>query len=197
MDEKFIVVNIKEYIKLGDQGINALKKIFSKFNCNKNKDVEHFLLNQSIEFSKKNQSVTYLILNQNNGLILGYFTITIKPIIVHGECFSKNIQRKFARVSEQNTSDGTYNMSAYLIAQIGKNFHDDVRLAITGKRLLEIALDKIMELQYMVGGMVVFLEADNNEKLMKFYELENGFKRFDVRQTKDEKHTLVQLLKVL
>lgn len=88
-------------------------------------------------------------------------------------------------------------MSAYLIAQIGKNFHDDVRLAITGKRLLEIALDKIMELQYMVGGMVVFLEADNNEKLMKFYELENGFKRFDVRQTKDEKHTLVQLLKVL
>ena len=52
----------------------------------------------------------------------------------------------------------------------------------------------------MAGGMVVFLEAEDNEKLMNFYEGKNGFRRFDVRETKtgeEYKHTLVQLLKVL
>lgn len=56
------------------------------------------------------------------------------------------------------------------------------------------------ELQYMAGGMVVFLEAEDKEKLMHFYEDKNGFKRFSVRQAKPkdgEDHKLVQLLKVL
>ena len=39
---------------------------------------------------------------------------------------------------------------------------------------------------------------EENEKLLHFYEDENGFKRFDVRKTKtNESHTLIQLLKVL
>lgn len=46
-----------------------------------------------------------------------------------------------------------------------------------------------------------FLEAEDKEKLMHFYEDENGFKQFDVRETKcsdnDEIHKLVQLLKVM
>lgn len=53
----------------------------------------------------------------------------------------------------------------------------------------------------MAGGMVIFLEAEDKEKLMHFYEDENGFKQFDVRETKcsdnDEIHKLVQLLKVM
>ena len=31
-------------------------------------------------------------------------------------------------------------------------------------------MDTIKELQYMTGGMVIFLEAENEEKLMRFYE---------------------------
>ena len=48
--------------------------------------------------------------------------------------------------------------------------------------------------------MVVFLETENNDKLLHFYEVQNGFKRFDTREVKenfDEAHTLIQLLKVL
>lgn len=49
--------------------------------------------------------------------------------------------------------------------------------------------------------MVIFLEAEDKEKLLHFYEDENGFKRFDVRETKcsdnNEVHKLVQLLKVM
>ena len=48
--------------------------------------------------------------------------------------------------------------------------------------------------------MVIFLEAENEEKLLQLYETENGFKRFDVKEVKSDAenvHTLIQLLKVL
>ena len=69
-----------------------------------------------------------------------------------------------------------------------------------GEKLLELAINKIKELQYMAGGMVIFLESENNDKLLHFYECENGFKRFDVKEVKsgtEKEHTLIQLLKVM
>ena len=52
-------------------------------------------------------------------------------------------------------------MSAYLIAQLGKNFADGRNNRITGAEMLELAWSVIEEMQYMGGGMVVFLEANN------------------------------------
>ena len=52
----------------------------------------------------------------------------------------------------------------------------------------------------MVAALLVFLEADDNDKLMHFYEDENGFKRFDTKEVKagtENEHILVQLLKIL
>lgn len=91
-------------------------------------------------------------------------------------------------------------MSAYLIAQLGKNFANHANDLISGQQLFELAMAKIKELQYLAGGMVVFLEAEDNEKLMQFYESQNGFKRLDTKETKtsvESTHTLIQLLKVL
>lgn len=47
--------------------------------------------------------------------------------------------------------------------------------------------------------MVAFVEADNKEKLLSFYE-NYGFKRFSVRNTKSKigkEQMLIQMLKVL
>ena len=87
-----------------------------------------------------------------------------------------------------------------MIAQLGKNYKDGANKAITGEQLLGLAIEKVEELQYMAGGMVVFLETEDEEKLLHFYEVENGFKRFDTKEVKsgtDNAHTLTQLLKVL
>ena len=92
-----------------------------------------------------------------------------------------------------------YNLAAYLIAQLVKNFNDKVKGRITGHELLEAAIRQTQILQYQVGGMVAFVEADNKEKLLSFYE-NYGFKRFDTRQTTSdvaEPHELVQLLRLL
>ena len=198
------VFNIREYLSAkGDKdlGEDELRQILSVFFCDKNPDVERFLKEQSIDFTKKNQSVTYLVFSNKDASLVGYFTLTVKPITVNAENLSNNLKRKIARVSELDEENGTYTLSAYLIAQLGKNYKDEANEKISGAQLLQAAIDTIKELQYMVGGMVIFLEAEDKEKLLRFYEDENGFKRFDVRETKcsdnNEVHKLVQLLKVM
>ena len=86
-----------------------------------------------------------------------------------------------------------------MIAQLGKNYSENDGKMITGAELLELAWDKIKATQYMFGGMVTFLEAENEEKLLSFYR-NNRFSQFDTRQTTsdaDELHELVQLLRLL
>ena len=127
-----------------------------------------------------------LVFSDEDALLIGYFTIAIKPISVKAEQFSNTVKRKLARVSELDKTSGTYHLSAYLIAQLGKNFKDGLDKRITGEQLLQAAVNTIKVLQYMAGGMVVFLETENVENLLQFYEQKNGFKKFDTRKTKSE-----------
>lgn len=83
MDDKFIYVNIREYLIHGtdeEVGEPALRRMLSGFSCPKNPDVEHFLKHNSIEFTKKNQSVTYLVLSEEDAELLAYFSIALKPL---------------------------------------------------------------------------------------------------------------------
>lgn len=197
------VFNIREYLSVKDDkdlGEDELRQLFSEFSCDKNSDVERFLKEQSIEFTKKNQSVTFLVFSNNDASLVGYFTLAIKPITISAEHFSNTMKRKIARVSELDETNGTYTLSAYLVAQLGKNYWNNANEKITGEQLLQAAIDTIRELQYMAGGMMIFLEAEEEEKLMHFYEDKNGFKRFDTKKVKvgsENAHTLIQLLKIL
>jgi hypothetical protein len=197
------VFNIREYLSVKDDmdlGEAELMKVLSEFSCEKNPDVERFFKEQSIDFTKKNQSVTYLVFENENATLVGYFTLAIKPISVKAADFSNAMKRKIARVSELDENTGTYSLSAYLVAQLGKNYAGGANEKISGEQLLQAAVETIKELQYMAGGMVVFLEAEDEPKLMNFYEKENGFKRFDTREVKagtDNEHSLIQLLRVL
>lgn len=156
------VFNIREYLSAkGDTGLgeDELRQILSEFFCDKNSDVERFLKEQSIEFTKKNQSVTYLVFSNDDASLVGYFTLTMKPITIKADSFSNTMKRKIARVSEMDEENGTYTLSAYLIAQLGKNYKNGLNRKIEGEQLLQAAIETIKELQYMAGGMVVFLAA--------------------------------------
>ena len=83
-----------------------------------------------------------------------------------------------------------------MIAQLGKNFNCANGELITGKELLNLAIETIKELQYRVGGTVVFLETEDNKKLLDFYIRKNNLKQFANRKTEDHKE-LIQLLKLI
>lgn len=200
-NDKYSVINIRKYLEKDNQklGEKDLVKILSEFSCEKNPDVERFLKKSSIEFTKKNQSVTYLVFSAEDGELLGYFTIALKPLTVRGEAISNTVKKKLLRISELDEETQTYTMSAYLIAQLGKNFANGADKRITGEELLEAAWNKIEEMQYHAGGVVTFLEANNEERLLSFYN-DNRFQKFDTRQTiskEEETYELVQLLRLL
>ena len=201
-NDKFFSVNIREYLALGNDeeaGEPALVELLSGFSSPKNKDVERFLKKSAIEFTKKNHSVTYLVVSAEDVRLLGYFTLALKPLTVRGETVSNTMKRKLLRISELDEKSDTYTMSAYLIAQLGKHFSESGGTEITGAELLKLAWDKIKEIQYLGGGVVTFLEAENEERLLSFYR-DNRFSQFDTRQTAsdtEESHELVQLLRLL
>lgn len=201
-NDKFFSVNIREYLALGNDeeaGEPALMELLSGFSCPQNPDVERFLKKNAVEFTKKNQSVTYLVISAEDVSLLGYFTLALKPLTVRGETVSNTTKRKLLRISELDEETDTYTMSAYLIAQLGKNFSEDEGRKIFGAELLKLAWDKIKEIQYLSGGMVTFLEAEKREKLLSFYR-NNSFSEFDTRQTSSDsenQHELVQLLRLL
>ena len=200
--DNFFAINIRKYLALGDDreaGEPALVKLLSGFSCPKNPDVERFLKKSAIEFTKKNQSVTYLVFSKDSGEMLGYFTLALKPLTIRGETVSNTTKRKLLRVSELDKDSDTYTMSAYLIAQLGKNYTSGRDKEISGSALIELAWMMIEKTQYMFGGMVTFLEAENEERLLSFYR-DNRFSQFDTRQTtsnSDGAHELVQLLRLL
>ena len=68
------VFNIREYLSIQDDrnlGEEELRQLLSEFSCEKNPDVERFLKEQSIDFTKKNQSVTFLVFSNEMQLWLG------------------------------------------------------------------------------------------------------------------------------
>lgn len=92
----FIVLNIREYLGGEDNrlGEDHLKQLLSEFSCPLNPDAE----------------------------LLGYFSITIKPLVINAEPFSNTTKRKLSRFSEIDKDEQTFHIAAYLIAQLGKNY---------------------------------------------------------------------------
>ena len=110
---KYTVFNIREYLNTENPelGESELFHVLSEFSCSMDPDVERFVKKQSVEFAKKQQSVTYLVFSTEEAELLGYFAITIKPITVNAEPFSNTTKRKLAGVSELNGQNGTYNLA--------------------------------------------------------------------------------------
>ena len=202
MSNSCYTVNLRRTLDVNDSaymGECVLRELLDEFNCPPNLEVERFLKRSSLEFTKKNQSVTYLTFRNapEGDLFVGYFTLAVKPISIKASSLSKTMRRKIERVSVLNPANDTYTASAYLIAQLGKNFALSKNERINGTDLLELASSRIERTQYDIGGVVEFLECEDNSFLLDFYT-KNGFKMFDRRITDEEEpEELIQLLRFI
>ena len=191
--------NIRDYFGHGEAVEQELQMAISSFSCPRNPDVERFLKNSAVEFTKKDQSVTYLAFSSESGELLGYFTIAVKPLTIAADRVSRTVAKRLERVSRLDEATQTYAPAAYLIAQLGKNYTGGANERISGVELLDLAWDVIKSLQYAAGGVVAFVESEEREKLLNFYE-RNYFQPFDERMNVDtsgETHKLIQLLRVI
>ena len=56
-----------------------------------------------------------------------------------------------------------------MIGQFSKNYSNNNNILITGKELFELAIHKAIQANRYIGGRIVYLECEDNPKLIKFY----------------------------
>ena len=171
-------------------GEDETKSILSSFACPLNKDIEDFIRYRAIEFSKRTTAKTHLIFwqteDEKNIEFVGYYTITYKVIRIDRAALSNTEAKKLRNQGIYDQEKQEYVVSAPLIAQLGKNFRNGNDTLISGYDLLQLAVDKIRKIQKEIGGRFMYLECEDNEKLINFY-LQCNFKIFGKRTLdKDE-----------
>ena len=155
--------------------INRFKSISQQ--DGKSNDVEYFLHNKAIHLEKVGASTTYLVFDQTINL-LGYFSLANKPLTMPKKYVEKlsKTQKKILKNHGYITSNGDLQIYSYLLGQIGRNFNS--QHTIKGQDLLTLAYKKLQEACMIVGSKYVWLECENNEHLLNFYQ-DFGFKQVE------------------
>ena len=180
-------------------GRENVANVFAEFDCSKNADIDGFLKNNAVDFARRQISVSHLVFDSATRACLGYFTLTHKPLSLEADKLSATVRRRIERFAKCRSGSDirTYTLSAFLIAQIGKNFKIPEPQRIPGKDLLALAMDELRLAQYEIGGQVVFLECeDGNRKLKSFYE-KNAFVACGKRADEVDGITYLQMFRFL
>jgi len=165
-------------------------KILSDFSCPLNKDVEYFLKHKAIEFARQGLASTHLVFAQYKGsrVLAGYFALANKQITISQKnmnSFNSKFKRRLKRFAIYDMYLSQYIIPAPLIAQLAKNHNYSAYKLISGDELLKMALDITSRVQLDIGGKVVYLECEDNLKLLEFYE-SNGFVQCGKRKVDED-----------
>ena len=112
------VIDILSYADMA--GEECLHQVLGDFACPLNEEVEKFLKEKAEQSAKLKSSVTYFVVDTTSGIVLGYFTLVLKPFTIHESKLSKTNIRLISRFAERNDETGSFTVALYMIAQIGK-----------------------------------------------------------------------------
>lgn len=191
----FTVLNILDIIE--DSGEDAIRDALSAFSCPLNKEIESFAREKAIDFAKRKLSITYIVFDNKDSQIVGYFTLTHKAIDISGSFLSNTSRRKLGNHSRYESDSDIYSTSAFLLAQFGKNYGVDGGERITGVDLMEFVMDILSDIQHRIGGGVVYLDAEERPELIDFYENKANYKRFGERYSDADKIKYIQFIRFI
>lgn len=191
------VISIEDM--LAHYGEEATEKLLSTFSCvrngtQKSQEVENFIHKNAIDFWKRKLAVTYLVFDQNADFV-GVYALTHKAIDISAERLNAKLRNKVKRYAQMDEERQTYSVSAFLIAQFGKNYAGGKGRTISGKELMDSAMEMLSLAQKIVSGGLVFLDCEaDNTKALELYR-ECGFVSFGERRSESDGQRYVQLLK--
>lgn len=135
-------------------GEEELMLDLSAFSCGVNPEIQTFLTERAIEFAKKKMSITYLVTDADDGELLGYFTLAHKVLTVPATGLSNSIKKRMSRYARLDEDSDSYLVSAFLLAQFGKNYAVDKEKRIQGAELMDCVDTVLEDIQYRIGGGV-------------------------------------------
>ena len=193
MADNVFSINIRDFF-VSANAMKSLQNYIAGFSCPRNPSIEHFLKHNAINFTKQDNSVTYLVFEKKDIEFVGYFSLAIRPIEIPADRVSKTIGRRLERAGRFDRQANIYNAAAYLIGQLGKNYTDGANERISGDDLLNSAWKVLKLIQYDVGGSIVFVEAEDVPALVDFYN-RNNFRVFGERDS--EEGRLIQFVRAV
>ena len=174
-------------------GETNLKELLSDFSCPKNEEIQKFVRTNAYDFARKKLSVTYLVVNEDN-YIEAIFALAHKAVEIGDASLSNSKRKKISRYAVLDSGTGSYTVSAFLIAQFGKNYALDADKRLSGNELMDLEFEVLERVQREIGGGVVFLECEDKPQLLNFYQNEkNGFIPFNERYSVTDHVKYIQL----
>ena len=189
----YTTVNILDMINvIGEDRVN---QILSDFSCPKNDEIENFIKKNAIDFAKRKMSITHLVMDEN-GKLAAIFALTHKAVKIKDEILSSTLRKRIKRYAQLDEDTSSYMVSAFLIAQFGKNYEEREGESVNGNSLMDDAMDILAAVQHDVGGGVVYLECEDKPQLLSFYQNDNNFFRvFGERYSEVDQTKYIQLLR--
>lgn len=178
---------------LAELGEERTSEILSAFECPLNLDVQSFLREKAILFSKHGYASTYLVFASYQGsvVLVGYYALAMKAVVIKGSLLSSQWRGRLRRFAFYDSDLKQFTLSLPLIGQLGKNYAHHYDRLISGDDLLGIACETVREIQLMSSGKMVYLECEDVLPLTSFYE-RNGFFRFANRNLDGDERDLSQ-----
>ena len=186
------IVNVLDLVEtIGEEQVQS---ILSDFSCPKNQEIEDFVHWNALDFAKRKMSITYGIFD-DDGNLAAIFSLTHKAVEIGNTNLSSSTKRKIERYAQLDEASNMYTVSAFLIAQFGKNYAVSSK-SLTGNQMMDCAFDILTRVQHEIGGGVVYLECEDKEKLLSFYQNDqNRFKPFGKRFSSVENVDYIQLFR--
>lgn len=184
---------------IADYGEDSTQALLSTFSCErngeqKNQEVETFVRKNAIDFYKRKLAVTYLVFDENSDFV-GVFSLAHKAIDIPADKLTSKVRKKVSRYARLDEERQTYSVSAFLIAQFGKNYEGNKGKTISGSELMENTMEMLLAAQSIVSGGLIFLDCEiDNQSALDLYR-NNGFVPFAERVSESDEQTYVQLLK--
>ena len=184
------IIPLGEMLNKEEYDEHLIEKAFKKFSCQREIDLENFLMKKAIPYENTNFGKTHLIIDidkLNNGelVVVAYFTIAQKAVDISK--LSKNKKRKL--LGEYPGRDYLNSIPTYLIGQLGRC--DDYNSCdLSGQQILNECYHAISIATRVVGGNLVVLEC-RECMYDKFYE-KKGFKKLYDELSKEGLYTLYQ-----
>ena len=187
------IMNILDVLEY--DGEKTLIKRLSTFSCPVNPEIENFIKLNALNFARRKLSISYLVFDEKDGQILGYFTLAHKAIEIRNENMSNTTLRKLSSHARLDTDANSFTASAFLLAQIGKNYGVDHGRRITGHELIGYANDIMADIQHRIGGGIIYLDCEDKQKLKNFYINANHYKIFGERYSNSDGIRYLQMIR--
>lgn len=185
--KEYIVIPLGELLNRG-YNEEKLNNAFKKFSCQRETDLEDFLVRKAIPYERTNYGKTYLVIDSEkleNGIfeIMAYFTIAQRSVDIS----KLSNKRKRKVLGDYPGRDIIKSAPAFLIGQLGR-CDDYCNDDLSGQQILYECYHVISLAAQVVGGNLLVLEC-REHMFGKFYE-EQGFKKLYDELNEENLYTL-------